>query len=115
MRVRNSGRLVAYGAGLARVLVLAAPKSAGTGSYTPLKLEVWEEHIEVRITDVYPNEEINIMSIDSRFLDDYLGKVFEVCYSTPLPPSPLQECTRVTLKKTETMVGITSIDARSSF
>jgi len=114
VHMRNSGKLAVYRASLVRVLALATSKPADTGSYTPLKPEAWREHIEVQTADVYPNEEIAIIGIDSRFLDSYLGKVFEVCYSTSLQPLPLSECVHVALIKMGTSVEAIPIDAGPS-
>jgi len=107
--MKNSGKLPAYRATLENVLVPAKPELTDTGPYIPLDRSRWNNDIHTTVTDVYPGKKVIIMNIDSQSLNNYLDKIFEVCYSTPILPH-LRECVRMTLKQTGTSVEVVTVD-----
>jgi hypothetical protein len=76
----------------------------------PVKPEVWGKHLEHPIVDLAPGEVKYVISMDQDILPNYLNKVFEICYSTPLQPYPLEECTYITLVNIGTKTVVHLLD-----
>jgi hypothetical protein len=89
IHVRNVGRIPVYDMTLTRVL---------DNRMMPIKPEVWEKHIEHPIIgSLIPGEVKYVISMNQDILPNYLDKVFEICYSTPLQPHSLEECVYIKL------------------
>jgi len=88
IHVKNAGRIPLHYVGLARVL---------SRERIPIKPELWSKHLEHPIISLAPGEVRPVIGISQSILPNYVGKVFEICYSTPLRPHPLGECIQIEL------------------
>jgi hypothetical protein len=104
--VRNFGRVPVHSMTLTRVL---------DSKMTPIKPEVWEKHIEHPIISLAPGEVKYVISMDQDILPNYLNKVFEICYSTPLQLHPLEECIYITLTNIGTKIIVYQLDSSIIF
>jgi len=104
--VRNVGGIPIHNMALTRVL---------DSKMTPIKPEVWKKHIEHPIIDLAPGEVKYVISMGQDTLPNYLNKVFELCYSTPLQPHPLEECIYITLANTGTKIAVYQLDSSIIF
>uniref|UniRef100_A0A7J2U0D3 Uncharacterized protein n=1 Tax=Ignisphaera aggregans TaxID=334771 RepID=A0A7J2U0D3_9CREN len=101
IHVRNVGRIPVHSMRLTRVL---------DNKMMSIKPEVWEKHIEHPIISLAPGEVKYVISMDQDILPNYLNKVFEICYSTPLQPHPLEECIYITLANIGTKIAVYQLD-----
>jgi hypothetical protein len=74
--------------GLARVL---------SREMIPIKPELWSKHLEHPITSLAHGEVRPLIGINQNVLPNYVGKIFERFFSTPLRPHPLGECIQIEL------------------
>jgi hypothetical protein len=63
----------------------------------PIKPELWSKHLEHPIISLAHGEVRPVIGINQNVLPNYVGKIFEICYSTPLRPHPLGECIQIEL------------------
>lgn len=106
IHVRNVGRIPIHNMALTRVL---------DNKMIPVKPEVWGKHLEHPIIDLAPGEVKYVISMDQDILPNYLNKVFEICYSTPLQPHPLEECIYITLANIGTKIAVYQLDSSIIF
>lgn len=106
IHVRNVGRVPVHSMTLTRVL---------DSKMMPIKQEVWEKHIEHPTISLAPGEVKYVISMDQDILPNYLDKVFEICYSTPLRPHPLEECIYITLANIGTKIAVYQLDSSITF
>jgi hypothetical protein len=88
IHVKNAGRIPLHYVGLARVL---------SREMIPIKPELWSKHLEHPIISLAPGEVKPVIGINQSVSPNYVGKIFEICYSTPLRPYPLGECIQIEL------------------
>jgi hypothetical protein len=101
VHVKNIGKIPVHNMGLTRVL---------NRQMIPIKPEVWSKHLEHPITNLAPGEVKYIIGIDQNVLHNYLNVIFEICYSTPLRPYPLEECTHITLTRIDSRIEVYPLD-----
>jgi hypothetical protein len=106
IHVRNAGRIPVHSMRLTRIL---------DGKMMSIKSEVWEKHIEHPIISLAPGEVKYVISMDQDILPNYLNKVFEICYSTPLQPYHLEECIYITLANIGTEIAVYQLDSSIIF
>jgi hypothetical protein len=99
--MKNAGRIPLHYVGLARVL---------SGEMSPIKPELWSRHLEHPIVSLAPGEVKPVIGIDRSILPNYVGKVFEICYSTPLRPYPLGECVHIELTVKGSSIEVYPLD-----
>ena len=102
IHVRNAGRIPVHNMTLTRVL---------DNKMMPIKPEMWEKHIEHPNISLAPGEVKYVISMNQDTLPNYLDKVFEICYSTPLQPYPLEECIYIKLANIGTKIVAYQIDS----